>query len=119
MTGVVLADLLGRTSEGPYVLVGHSLGARMMVTCAQSLGTRSEDPRIESMHLLGAAVGRDGDWRSLNNAVSGTVWNYYSTNDAVLEWLFRLGDLGKRAVGHDGFGTKFARIKDRNVRGGS
>lgn len=115
MTGAVLADLLARTDEGPFVLVGHSLGGRVMVVAAQTVATRSGPPVIESMHLLGAAVSRKGDWRSLNDAVSGTVWNYHSTNDPVLRWLYTLGGLGQQAVGYAGFGTKFPRIKDRNV----
>lgn len=115
MTGAMLADLLARTDEGPFVLVGHSLGARVMVTAAQTLATRPGEPVIESMHLLGAAVGVRGDWRSLNDAVTGTVWNYYSREDQVLRWLYTLGDFGQSAVGHMGFRTRFPHIKDRNV----
>ncbi|GAB2776559.1 hypothetical protein GCM10027020_32320 [Nocardioides salsibiostraticola] len=115
MTGAVLADLIARTEEGPVILVGHSLGARAMVTAAQALGTRPGDPHVESMHLLGAAVGKAGDWRTLNDAVSGTIWNYYSTRDSVLRLLFSTAERGKRAVGHSGFASKFPRVKDRNV----
>ena len=57
MTGAVVADLLARTDQPSFILVGHSLGARVMVTAAQSLGTRQGTPKIETMHLLGAAVG--------------------------------------------------------------
>jgi hypothetical protein len=115
MTGAALAALLARTDEGPYVLMGHSLGARVMVTAAQALATGSVPPRIRSMHLLGAAVGTDGDWRSLNDAVSGSVWNYWSSNDNVLRWLYRLAELGDVAVGQGGFRSKFSRIRDRDV----
>jgi hypothetical protein len=117
MTGAVLADLIARTEgEGPYVLVGHSLGARVMVHAAQALGTRAEAaPRIETMHLLGAAVGNRGDWRSLDAAVSGTVWNYWSGRDEVLGTVYKIAELGQKAVGHTGFRSKFPRIKDRNV----
>ncbi|WP_143447892.1 DUF726 domain-containing protein [Kineosporia sp. R_H_3] len=115
MTGAALADLISRSVEGPYVLMGHSLGARVMVTAALALGTRSGPSRIEAMHLLGAAVGRDGDWRCLDQAVSGHVWNYWSENDGVLRWLYSLAEVGETAVGQAGFKSKFARIKDRNV----
>ena len=116
MTGTVLADLIARTNEGPYVLIGHSLGARVMVHAAQSLGsTDTGAPRIEAMHLLGAAVGTKGDWRTLNEAVSGTVWNYYSGRDQVLKTLYAVAELGQKAVGLVGFNSKFDRIKDRNV----
>jgi pimeloyl-ACP methyl ester carboxylesterase len=115
MTGAALADLIARTDEGPFVLLGHSLGARVMVAAAQALGTRPGPPKIASMHLLGAAVGRDGDWRTLSDAVSGTVWNYHSSNDQVLRWLYGLAERGQKAVGHAGIGSKFRGIKDRNV----
>lgn len=115
MTGALLAELLARTVEGPYVLMGHSLGARVMVTAAQALGTRPGPPRLESMHLLGAAVDRKGDWRSLQDAVAGTVWNYWSAEDSVLHWLYRLAEGGQEAAGNKGFGSRLPRIKDRNV----
>jgi pimeloyl-ACP methyl ester carboxylesterase len=115
MTGAVLADLIARTDEGPFVLMGHSLGARVMVSAAQALGTRSDRPRIESMHLLGAAVGKGGDWRTLSNAVSGTIWNYHSSNDRVLRWLFPAAEIGAKPVGLVGFKSKFPSISDRNV----
>ena len=115
MTGAVLADLLARTTEGPYVLMGHSLGARVMVRAAQALGTRPGPPRLESVHLLGAAVGRKGDWRTLHESVTGTVWNYWSADDAVLQWLYTIAETGQQAAGHNGFGTSLPRIKDRNV----
>jgi len=115
MTGAALADLIARTDEGPFVLVGHSLGARVMVTAAQALGTRPYAPRIDSMHLLGAAVGSAGDWRTLNDAVSGDVWNYHSSRDTVLRLVYSIAERGKHAGGHRGFDSRFQKIKDRNV----
>ncbi|MFC4784022.1 DUF726 domain-containing protein [Nocardioides sp. MAHUQ-72] len=116
MTGAILADLIARTDDGPYVLIGHSLGARVMVHAAQALGTRATgEPQIETMHLLGAAVGNRGDWRSLDAAVSGVVWNYWSGRDEVLGTVYAIAELGQKSVGSVGFGSKFPRIKDRNV----
>lgn len=115
MTGAALAELMARTIEGPYVLMGHSLGARVMVTAAQALGTRAGAPRVTEMHLLGAAVDSRSDWRTLDAAVAGPVWNYWSAEDSVLAWLYRLGEGGKAAAGHVGFGSSSARIKNRNV----
>lgn len=115
MTGVSLAALIARTIDGPYVLMGHSMGARVMVTAAQTLATQPRPPRIESMHLFGAAVGRKGDWRSLEAAVTGTVWNYWSRNDNVLRRLYTLAEIGETAAGQTGFRSRFPRIKDRDV----
>lgn len=115
MTGAALADLIKRTDQD-YVLVGHSLGARVAVTAAQALGTNPDEaPRIESMHLLGAAVDDSGDWQSLNNAVSDTIWNYWSRNDKVLGLAYKAARVGGIAVGQAGFRSGFARIRDRDV----
>ena len=114
MTGALLADVLARTDEQSFILVGHSLGARVMVTCAQALGSKAgPPPSIDD--LLGAAVGHKGDWRTLDAAVQGTVYNYWSSNDEVLRRLYAIAELGQRAIGQAGFGSKFGRIKDRNV----
>jgi hypothetical protein len=115
MTGAALADLIARTDEPAFVLVGHSLGARVMATTAQLLGTRVDAPKLEDVHLLGAAVGAKGDWRTLNDSVTGTVWNYWSTNDMVLKFLYAAGSAGERAAGQSGFETKFPKVKNRNV----
>ncbi|SOC50284.1 Protein of unknown function [Blastococcus aggregatus] len=117
MTGAALAELIARTQEGPYVLMGHSLGARVMVTTALTLATRPGTPRIQTMHLLGAAVGRRGHWHGLEAAVRDRVWNYWSTNDQVLRWVYKLAELGEVAVGETGFGSARPRLKDRNVSG--
>lgn len=112
MTGAVLADLIARTDEGPFILIGHSLGARVMVTAAQALGTTGGPKKLESVHLLGAAVGAKGDWRTLNDSVSGVVWNYRSTKDNVLKYVYRSAQLGYPAVGVAGFQSKFPQISD-------
>lgn len=116
MTGAVLADLLARTDEDAFVLIGHSLGARVMVTAAQNLGTRhTSPPRVEEIHLLGAAVSVGGDWGTLNAAVRTKVFNYWSDRDEVLKRLYTGAQLGKRAVGCRGFRSSFPNIVDRNV----
>ncbi|PWN04951.1 DUF726 domain-containing protein [Nocardioides silvaticus] len=116
MTGAALADLIARTQEPKFVLVGHSLGARVMVTAAQILGTKQSGPHIEEMHLLGAAVGRKGDWRILHEAVEGKVWNYWSADDAVLKYLYAVASVEK-AAGQAGFQTTYDRIVNREVTG--
>ena len=114
-TGVALAGLLARTDADSYILVGHSLGAGAMATAAQTLATSPEGPKIDTVHLLGAAIGAKGDWRTLNDAVNDAVHNYYSTNDKVLKYLYTAAQAGSVPAGLRGFGSKFPKIKDRNV----
>jgi pimeloyl-ACP methyl ester carboxylesterase len=114
MTGALLADLIARTDQDHFILLGHSLGARVMVAAARALGVAPE-PKIDTMHLLGAAVGRKGDLRTLDRAVSVNVFNYFSRNDKVLCWAYSVAQRGERAAGFAGFGSKFEHIRDRDV----
>lgn len=114
-TGVALAGLMARTDAESYILVGHSLGARVMVTAAQTLATDPEAPKIDTVHLLGAAVGAKGDWRNLNDAATDAAYNYYSANDKVLKYLYTAVQAGSAPAGLRGFGSKFPKIRDRNV----
>lgn len=115
MTGVILADLIARTDDQSYVLLGHSLGAKVMVTAAQSLGTRAGSPKIEAMHLLGAAVAADGDWQTLVDAVDERIYNYYSERDSVLKYLYRFAQAGHQAAGSAGMKSKRRKISNRRV----
>jgi len=114
-TAVVLADLIARTSAPAYVLVGHSLGARVMVMTAEILATSRDTPQIDDMHLLGAAIGANIDKQPLNQAVGGTVHNYFSRRDSVLKNLYRVAELGQQPSGLQGFRSAFPRIKDHDV----
>jgi len=114
-TGAALADVLARTDGGPFILVGHSLGARVMATAASALGVDPSKQRVEAVHLLGAAIGAEGDWRPLNDSVSATAWNYYSSNDLVLSKLYRIAQLGQKAAGNVGIKSRLPAIKNVNV----
>ncbi|MFJ2617978.1 DUF726 domain-containing protein [Glutamicibacter sp. NPDC087344] len=102
-TGAILADLLARTEEESYVLIGHSLGARAMVVAAQTLSTKPRGPRIEAMHLLGAAIGATSDWRELTDAVDDKIYNYHSSRDNVLKIIYFAAEGGQTAAGLAGF----------------
>ncbi|MBF6621258.1 MAG: DUF726 domain-containing protein [Patulibacter sp.] len=114
-TGVALAGILARTTPGPYVLVGHSLGARVMATAAMTLASAPQAPPVSTVHLLGAALGSKGDWRALDDAVTDAVYNYYSTRDDVLKRVYRVVQGGQTAAGYRGLRSTFPRIKDRDV----
>jgi hypothetical protein len=97
------------------VLVGHSLGARVMLSAAHGLGSRGSDSQLESVHLLGAAVNAENDLTNGGNAVTGTVWNYWSRNDEILGKWYRSAQLGEQAAGAVGFSTTHPNVKNRNV----
>lgn len=114
-TGVILADLLARTNENAYVLVGHSLGARAMVVAAQTLASKKDGPRVQAMHLLGAAIGGKGDWKSLTALVDDAVYNYHSANDNVLKYAYAAGQPGEKAAGFMGFKPVNSKLQNIDV----
>lgn len=114
-TGVALAGIIARTTPERYILVGHSLGARVMLAAAQALGTDADAPDVQSIHLLGAAHGRKGDWGPLNDAVTDGVHNYWSKHDKVLKFAFQAAQAGSKPLGLYGFNSKWPKIHDHDV----
>jgi len=109
-TGELLADLIARTRRDRFILVGHSLGARVMATAANVLASRPGEPRLEAVQLVGAACSPGPQWTRIGAAASNGIWNYYSANDPVLTLVYKTAELGADAVGACGFG-----IVDSNV----
>lgn len=97
MTGVVLADIIARAPQKKFVLVGHSLGARVIYYALQALSTRTDEPQVLDAILLGGAVGAEDDlgWKQAAHAVSGRIHNCLSTNDAILGYLYRGANVGQ------------------------
>ena len=114
-TGVIVGDLLARTNAKSYVLIGHSLGARVMVVAAESLGTKPGGPRIESAHLLGAAIGAKSNWDALTAGVDDAVYGYHSTNDKVLKLVYTTAQAGEAAAGLAGFTPASTKLQNINV----
>nr|WP_273544686.1 DUF726 domain-containing protein [Arthrobacter jiangjiafuii] len=110
-----MADLLARTSEDSYILVGHSLGARAMVVTAQTLASKKDGPRVEAMHLLGAAIGGKSDWNSLMAKVDDAVYNYHSVNDSVLKFPYAATQPGECAAGLTGFKAGGGKMQNIDV----
>lgn len=114
-TGVIVGDLLARTDVDSYVLIGHSLGARVMVVAAQTLGTKPGGPRIQSAHLLGAAIGAKSNWDGLTAAVDDVVYGYHSTTDNVLKYVYKTAQAGETAAGLAGFEPDSSKLQNVNV----
>ena len=110
-TALALAAILQRSDLESVVLVGHSLGGRVMLNLATALAGAAEfenKVRVEAVHLLGAAIGQDAKWDSLGEALSGVVHNYYSHNDRVLGYLYPAAMGGRKAIGFEGLDAPFA-----------
>jgi hypothetical protein len=95
MTGLLLADLIARTKDTEFTLMGHSLGARVIYYALEALSTKDRK-RVKDVYLFGGAVARDdvAGWRSAASAVSGTIYNCYSKRDMVLFYLYQGASAG-------------------------
>ncbi|MEI6057143.1 MAG: DUF726 domain-containing protein [Lentisphaerota bacterium] len=93
MTGVLLADLLARTKNTDgFILMGHSLGARVIYYTLEALSTK-EYPIVKDVYLLGGAVGNHRkDWSKATKAVQGAIFNCYSVNDGILKNLYKVAN---------------------------
>ncbi|MDR0482843.1 MAG: DUF726 domain-containing protein [Cellulomonadaceae bacterium] len=112
--GKQLADQIRALDPGTsVVLVGHSLGARLMSYAGLTLGASGAAGRLQEVHLTGAAISRDHDWGALNKAVSAMVNNYYSGHDPVLLALYGAAEPAP-AVGPVGFDAHQPRISDHD-----
>ncbi|WP_281833070.1 DUF726 domain-containing protein [Vibrio nigripulchritudo] len=95
MTGILLADIIARTkNDDGYVLMGHSLGCRVIYYCLEALSSKPEN-FIKDVYLFGGAVSsKESDWENILKAVEGNVRNYYSNNDDVLKYLYKAANVG-------------------------
>lgn len=117
-TGILLADILCRVKgDEQFILVGHSLGCAVIYS-ALSVLAKKNYARIVDVHLLGGAVGKHpaADWVHAASIVSGSVNNYYSTNDWVLKLVYRVAQFFlSDPIGYSGLGQASERLNDVDV----
>jgi len=112
-TGKALAEAIKNTPDGEkFILAGFSLGARVMATAALTLAQQGVTDKIESLHLIGAAISQDPKWDKLTEAVTDGVWNYYSKHDSVLSTLYRIAEGGATPFGLVGSNIKDPKTHD-------
>lgn len=105
-TGAVLADIIARTDR-EYILMGHSLGARVAYSCMSALATKDQ-VYIDSAHLFGGAINNtltEGcntesvNWFGVHKSVANSIYNYHSNRDTTLEYLYKVGESIKFEAG--------------------
>ncbi|MEZ9047659.1 DUF726 domain-containing protein [Vibrio cyclitrophicus] len=88
--GQFLASHINRSQEN-FVLMGHSLGARISYYTLKDL---SRFGAIESALLFGGAITHTGEWQKiLHRHPNLWICNCYSHNDIVLKFLYKAGTL--------------------------
>ena len=105
-TGVLLADILERCDRSKFILVGHSLGCRVIYSCLQTLAT-TKKKRVAGVHLFAGAVHNEpGNWKAASGALAtgAKIRNYHSDADQVLRIMYSVGTffqsvpIGGRAI---------------------
>ncbi len=94
--GSLIAECIARCESRQFILIGHSLGARAVVSALVAYGTTPTErraSRIISAHLLGGAISADPKegWELPAGAVDHRIENYWSERDQVLKIAYRMG----------------------------
>lgn len=91
MTGTLLADLMCHVENTEFILMGNSLGCRVIYYLLNALSTRENKCIVKDVYLLGGAVGRKDEqgWENAATAVADRIHNCYSSNDKVLKYLYK------------------------------
>jgi pimeloyl-ACP methyl ester carboxylesterase len=115
-TGLALAEAIKNSApEDTFTLMGFSLGARVMATAAKALADQEIFDKLESVHLIGAAINRSPSWQPITEAVSVGLWNYFSRNDSVLSMLYRTAEVGAEPAGLSGLKLEGDKVHDVDV----
>lgn len=82
------------------ILIGHSLGARMIFYVLRGLSELEFHYKIEECHLLGGAINnRKNNWLKVNRLVEGSIYNYFSKKDNILKTLYPMGTFNFKPIG--------------------
>lgn len=99
---------LSQAEQASLVLIGHSLGCRIILNIAKNLSDRQI--HIKQITLLGAAIDYDIDLEPIAKTSMSPVISVFSRNDSVLKFLysnmqhkFALGFCGAEKIPDDNF----------------
>lgn len=100
LAGDNLAQVLNACKNKDFILVGHSLGARVIFNCLSYLSEKGLHSNIFEIHLLGGAVSSNPKkWSQTSLTVKNKIYNYYSDNDNVLKTAYRASMLSTEPIG--------------------
>lgn len=99
-----LRDYQSDNPDTDVRLVAHSLGSRASLACLDEL--QQTDDAVTSLSLLGAAVDADsvtsgGTWEDAVRDGADDVYNFHSDDDAILEYIYTIGEFGDQALGEE------------------
>lgn len=109
--GKLLSQELTEHECDEFILIGHSLGSRVIYNCLDNLDGYNKNI-IYDIHLLGGAVSNNAtNWLKAEKTVKNKIYNYYSFKDWVLQTAYRLGTFDGNPIGR----TEIATSKTENI----
>jgi len=116
--GELLARAILSTPGWRFTLIGHSLGARVIHYALKALA-KHPAKRVTNAYLLGGAVGGSAKdnacWEAAVSAVSGRIFNCYSSEDLTLQGAYQTANaMYSRPAGYAGIHLEHPRIVDFN-----
>ena len=89
--GKNLAGLIHKEKKD-FILIGHSLGSRVIHSCLENLSL-TDKCNIIDVYLLGGAVKNDySSWINESELIKGNIYNFLSEKDKVLQLLYKIGE---------------------------
>jgi hypothetical protein len=103
--GKSLAGLI-HNEKKDFILIGHSLGSRVIHSCLESLSL-TDKCNIIDIYLLGGAVKNDySSWINESELIQGNIYNFLSEKDRILQIFYKMGE---------GYYLKFDKPIGRNI----
>jgi len=100
IAGRMLAMVLDACPRKNFILLGHSLGARIIYNCLEELNDLNSEKKILEAHLFGGAVGNSPEkWLKVSEKVMGEIHNYHSKHDMVLRLAYSISMISFRPIG--------------------
>lgn len=112
--GESLAKLIIESQRTDFILIGHSLGARVIYAALHYLA-KWRPKSVDSVYLFGGAVNcAASKWEAVSGAVKTQIHNFYSKNDNVLKYGYQ-GSRFSRPIGYYPIGSRNLKIIDHDV----
>jgi len=91
-----ILDFKEQNTKTKIRLIGHSLGAEVILSTLESLSRETKIPLVESVHFFGASLisnvaSSKKSSKILQKMVTSKIINYYSPSDEVLRHSYEMG----------------------------
>jgi predicted alpha/beta hydrolase family esterase len=101
--GESLPKIIEELKVRKIILIGHSLGTRVIYHCLKNIKTKT----IFEIHLLGGAVNNNKlKWKLIEDKIENRIFNYHSDNDRILQSFYKVGALDNNPIGREKIETK-------------